>query len=69
MSDPSPSTLTAPELDACYTQLCHTMTQVGEAATPLFLARFALLAMGQIGDAEVIETLVHAAARDCSLIQ
>lgn len=52
------------ELDAVYTSLCKTMTRVGEPASPLFLARFALLAMERIGDAAVIEVLIAAAAED-----
>ena len=52
------------ELDAVYTSLCKTMTRVGEPASPLFLARFALLAMERIGDAAVIEALIAAAAED-----
>jgi hypothetical protein len=44
------------------------MTQLGEPDTPLFLARFALLAMGQIGDAAVIDRLIHAAARDVVML-
>lgn len=57
-------TLSASELDTCYTQLCTTLTQLGEPATALFLARFALLAMGQIGDAALIQKLIQAAAQD-----
>jgi hypothetical protein len=52
------------ELDAVYTSLCKTMTRVGEPASPLFLARFALLAMERIGDIAVIEALIADAAED-----
>ena len=45
-------TLTDTELDQAYTHLCRTMTRLGEASATLFLARFALLAMTRIGDAE-----------------
>ena len=47
----SAPTMTEAELDAAYTHLCKTMTELGEARAPLFLARFALLAMMRIGDA------------------
>jgi hypothetical protein len=52
------------ELDAVYTSLCKTLTRIGEPASPLFLARFALLAMERIGDATVIEALIADAADD-----
>ena len=58
------SRLQPAELDAVYTSLCKTMTRVGEPASPLFLARFALLAMECIGDATVIERLIASAAED-----
>ena len=45
--------MTDSELDAVYTRLCKAMTQLGEANAPLFLARFALLAIDRIGDVEV----------------
>ncbi|MBV9529573.1 MAG: DUF2783 domain-containing protein [Bradyrhizobium sp.] len=50
------------ELDAAYTYLCTTMTHLGDAQAPLFLARFALLAMTRIGDCDLVRTLVDAAA-------
>ncbi|RJG14992.1 DUF2783 domain-containing protein [Massilia cavernae] len=50
------------ELDAVYTRLCKTMTQLGADKSPLFLARFALLAIGQIGDPDVVGRLVDEAA-------
>ena len=54
--------LTESELDAIYTHFCKTMTGIGEAQSPLFLARFALLAMTQIGDSTVIQQLIDMAA-------
>lgn len=42
--------MTDAELDTVYTRLCNTMTQLGEARAPLFLARFALLAIGEMHD-------------------
>ncbi len=56
------TTMTAADLDIVYTQLCKTMTELGEANASLFLARFALLALDRIGDAEVGQALIAAAA-------
>ena len=56
--------MTEAELDAAYTHLCKTMTVLGEARAPLFLARFALLAMVRIGDADAVQGLTDAAAAD-----
>ncbi|MDQ4624908.1 hypothetical protein [Janthinobacterium lividum] len=50
------------ELDNLYTELCHTMSGLGEQRSPLFLARFALLAMGAIGKADVVQGLLRDAA-------
>jgi hypothetical protein len=60
----SAPTMTEAELDASYTHLCKTMTELGEARAPLFLARFALLAMVRLGDATVVQGLTDAAAAD-----
>ena len=38
------------------------MGGIGEQRAPLFLARFALLAMGAIGNAEVVQGLLRDAA-------
>jgi hypothetical protein len=54
--------ITDSELDIAYTDLCKTMTRLGEAQSALFLARFALLSMVRIGDATVIEHLIAEAA-------
>ena len=56
--------MTDSELDAVYTRLCKTMTQLGENNAPLFLARFAMLAIDRIADGEVVQQLVDAAAED-----
>lgn len=56
--------LSEAELDAVYTQFCHQMTALGEAQAPLFMARFALLAMNRIGDAAAVQQLVVQAAKD-----
>ena len=50
------------ELDNLYTELCHTMGGIGEQRAPLFLARFALLAMSAIGDAGRVQGLLQDAA-------
>ena len=50
------------ELDAVYTRLCKTMTELGEARSPLFLARFALLAIDQIDDANAALQLIDDAS-------
>jgi hypothetical protein len=56
--------MTDSELDAVYTRLCKTMTEVGEAQAPLFLARFALLAIERIGNADTALGLITAARDD-----
>ena len=53
--------LTDQELDEVYTQACYTMTEIGEARTPLYLARLALLLMKEVGDARRIQTAIEAA--------
>jgi len=53
--------MTDSELDSVYTHPCKTMTGLGEANGPLFLARFALLAIEKIGDADVSLGLIDAA--------
>ncbi len=52
------------DLDATYTQLCRTITALGPAQAPLYLARFALLAMTQIADRATIERMIDEAAAD-----
>ena len=56
--------MTEAELDAAYTHLCKTMTELGETRAPLFLARFALLAMVRIGDTAAVQGLIDSAAVD-----
>lgn len=53
--------MTDTELDQVYTQLCKTMTDIGEARSPLFLARFALLAIARIDDAKTAQRLIREA--------
>ena len=50
--------MTDAELDTVYTRLCRTMTDLGEANSPLFLARFALLAIDRIGNADAALRLI-----------
>ena len=45
------------------------MTALGEAQAPLFMARFALLAMTRIGDAAAVKQLVVQAAEDMAPAQ
>jgi hypothetical protein len=51
------------ELDAVYTRLCKTMTELGVDRSPLFLARFALLAIVELGDPALAMRLVDAAGK------
>jgi len=55
--------MTESDLDSLYGELCRAVTEVGEARAPLFLARFALLAIGHIDDPERVRALL-ASARD-----
>lgn len=55
--------MTDSELDLVYTRLCNTLTQLGEPQAQLYLARFALLAITQLGDSRVVEGLITAAAQ------
>ena len=50
--------MTESELDSIYTQLCKTMTNIGESQSSLFLARFALLAVAEIGDFATVQRLI-----------
>jgi hypothetical protein len=59
--------MTDPELDALYGELCRAVTEVGETKAALLLARFALLAIGEIDDPAVVRGLLErarAAARN-----
>jgi hypothetical protein len=55
------------ELDAIYTQLCKTMTELGEPSALLFLARFALLAIDRLDDREMAFQLIEAAAENLAV--
>jgi hypothetical protein len=56
--------MTDSERDTVYTQLCKTMTELGEAHASLYLARFALLAIERIGNQEAALGLIAAARED-----
>jgi hypothetical protein len=53
--------MTDAELDNVYTTLCKTMTALGEDKAQLYLARFALLAISKLDNAEVSLSLVKEA--------
>ncbi|RQS99570.1 hypothetical protein [Burkholderia seminalis] len=46
------------ERDTLYTDLCRTMTRIGETDAPLFLARFALLSIETIADPAIVARLI-----------
>ncbi|MCR4464864.1 hypothetical protein [Burkholderia sp. SCN-KJ] len=50
--------MTDTERDILYTDLCRTMTGIGAIDAPLFLARFALLAIEAIGDTGIVTRLI-----------
>ena len=50
------------ELDAVYTALCRTMTELGSDHAALYLARFALLAIKRIDDPDLALRLIREAA-------
>ena len=54
------------DLDTAYTRLCQAMTTLGEPRARLFLARFALLAMTEMADAEQALRLIDAAEANLS---
>jgi hypothetical protein len=53
------------DLDTLYGELCRMLSEVGEGGAPLLLARFAPLAIEQIGDSERVRALL-ASARHCA---
>jgi hypothetical protein len=58
--------MTESELDSVYTKLCKTMTDLGEARSSLFLARFALLAITEIDDMAAVQRLIAEASEGMS---
>ncbi len=61
---PTRDVLSDIERDAIYTQLCQTLTEVGETRSTLMLARLALLLMERLGDAPAAAALIEDAASD-----
>jgi hypothetical protein len=55
------------ELDAIYTHLCKTMTDLGELKALLFLSRFALLAIDRLDDRDAAFQLIEAAAENLAV--
>lgn len=55
------TTMTASDLDNLYTAMCRRLTNLGVEQTPLYLARFALLAMEHIDNPSVIANLIESA--------
>ncbi|MFM0339689.1 hypothetical protein [Paraburkholderia fungorum] len=53
--------MTDSDLDLVYTTLCKTLTTEGEAQTPLYLARLALLCMTELDDTQRALALIDAA--------
>lgn len=53
--------MTDSDLDLVYTTLCKTLTAEGEAQTPLYLARLALLCMTELDDPQRALSLIEAA--------
>lgn len=51
------------DLDRVYTQLCKTLSAAGQTQAMNVLARYALLSMLEIGDADRIAALIERAAR------
>jgi hypothetical protein len=55
--------LSEADLDTSYTELCHTLTAVGEPQAQLCLARLALLALSRMDSASDASQLIQAAAQ------
>jgi hypothetical protein len=58
--------MTEQDLDELYTQLCRRIEAAGEGRGELYLARLALLLMGEVGDRARIERAIIAAAPDAA---
>ncbi|HEX7684714.1 MAG TPA: hypothetical protein VF446_14475 [Trinickia sp.] len=56
--------MTDHQLDAVYTTMCRTLARLGEKGAPLFLARFALLALVELNDQAIALRLIEAAEQD-----
>lgn len=55
--------MTESDLESLYGELCRALTEAGEQHAALFLARFALLAIGEIDDVERVRELLESARR------
>jgi hypothetical protein len=53
--------MTDSDLDLVYTTLCKTLTNEGEAQTPLYLARLVLLCMAELDDPQRALLLIESA--------
>jgi hypothetical protein len=58
------TSLSDADLDATYTHLCKTLTRLGEAHMPMFLARLALLAVSRMDSGAAALELIDSAAED-----
>jgi hypothetical protein len=56
--------MTEPQLDEIYTQTCRTMSALGDAKAPLFLARLCLLLIHELDDADRAKRAIVQAAAD-----
>ena len=64
MTTPTTPALDIAGLEAVYDRLAEAIDTVGEAKTPLFLVKLALLNAQALGDPERFAQLVEAALRD-----
>jgi hypothetical protein len=60
-------TMTSSDLDNLYTALCRRLTELGENQAPLYLARFALLAIEHIDNPDVVANLIDSAGEGLSM--
>lgn len=60
--------MTDSDLDLVYTTLCKTLTAEGEAHTPLYLARLALLFITELDDPQRALSLIEAAKVPASAV-
>lgn len=56
--------LSVPQLERVYEELAGAIDQVGEAQTPMFLVKLALLSAQEIGDADRVVKLIESALAD-----
>jgi hypothetical protein len=61
---PAPTTLDNAGLEAVYDRLAQAIDTAGEARTPLFLVKLALLNAQALGDAELFARQIDAALQD-----